>query len=542
MLTRWGLFTLLLSAGLPASPNTLSVPLTHTEIFDSSTAVINLRRGEVHPPLFINGILYDWANYTRSIPLGDGRHGAFVPARYHVFSKDGDLSGNIIRLPLDKFPTLQVTDFHLAEGWTLEPVGDQPLLIYSQGDALIEGVILCSGHPGAEGLENATYPSLGGGGRCGGRPGGASGEPGADGLGVSSTGGGPGGSSSTGSGGGGGGGGGFAYSDFPGSGGAEDGDGGLPPSPAHAVGGSRGLSDTSVDEFLFTNLAGGAGGGGGGASFGHSGGGGGAGGGVVVLHAAGFLHVTATGSVLAEGGAGGEGFEDGAYSSGEGGQGGGGSILMTSLSPAPPPAAPNQFNLIEGHVSAMDIQTHKGAGATGRTWLASSGSSPNGFSGNSPVPFTWLTYQGEVEYQTGSFDFLSRPIAVKKRKVILSSVEPAGKNLTNGSVDVRVRGGSSLEDLNSRSFVNLTELELPENLRYLQFEFTLTNNHAQEPFTLEALHFGFELGDVFEFNYVGQCSQMAPPGSVNGWLWLALMLLPLALLRALRGRVSAARV
>src|SRR5690606_27201471 len=98
----------------------------------------------LHTPLYIKEFVVSGID-NREMPVGDGRHGAFIPANYRLFSQGGDLSGQIIRLPLDDFYPLQVTEFHLAAGWTLEPVGDAPLEIYSQGHVLIEGTINCSG-------------------------------------------------------------------------------------------------------------------------------------------------------------------------------------------------------------------------------------------------------------------------------------------------------------------------------------------------------------------------------------------------------------
>ena len=142
-LHRWTLSFTLMIFCLPAWPKTWEVSLT--QVKESATGVVNLYEGRFHPPLQIRGLMVNSINYNRPIPLGSGRHGAFTPERYSLFSENGDLSGQIIRLSLEKFPTLEVTDFHLGAGWTLEPVGEGALQIYSHGNVLIEGLINCSG-------------------------------------------------------------------------------------------------------------------------------------------------------------------------------------------------------------------------------------------------------------------------------------------------------------------------------------------------------------------------------------------------------------
>ena len=249
------------------------------------------------------------------VDVGDGRHGTFEPSTYARFSVGGTFEQHYT-FQYGRISILQVTSFHLAPGWRIEPVGDSPLLFIVLSDIIIEGEIWCQGHDGGDAV-NATR-GLGGEGRCGGKRGGDGGT---------ATGNGSNGEQASafvlgGYGGqvalpavGGGGPGSWNATSAPGNG------------PNFSAGNGQAGTNDSDPEFL--QLIGGAGGGGGGGSGTNAGAGGGGGGGLVILHAVhdfilGTAPTSMTGFIYASGGRGGVSNANG----GAGGGGGGGGVKV----------------------------------------------------------------------------------------------------------------------------------------------------------------------------------------------------------------------
>lgn len=346
----------------PAAATTWTETFSSRANFDlsasSPAAVWNNGRGSVHPSLQLVG--YNTSGAPIPILIGDGSDGVFDPSTYASFSQGGDVSGNKIRLNTDTHPQLQVTDFLLAAGWTLEPVGSQPLIIRSQGNIIIRGTINCAGDPG--GNASGLTPGAGGGARCGGHPGGAGGAQSGDGTsGSNATGGVTGGrlghfTSDPAMGGGGGGGWNSSTS-------ADNG--------ANATLPTYGAAGVTVDNALFTTVDGGAGGGGGSGSSTAAGAGGGAGGGVVLIYAFGQFDLgtaptSTTGFIFVNGGDGGTSNTTG----GAGGGGGGGSLQIFVGGDM------NLYNTnADGAAQALGgnnaLSAVGAAGGFGRTWLSS---------------------------------------------------------------------------------------------------------------------------------------------------------------------------
>ena len=63
------------------------------------------------------------------------------------------MSGNIIRLDTDQYTELNVTQFTLDAGWTLQPVGSGALILRSQTTVVIHGTINCSGNDGMQSVQ-----------------------------------------------------------------------------------------------------------------------------------------------------------------------------------------------------------------------------------------------------------------------------------------------------------------------------------------------------------------------------------------------------
>ena len=152
-----------------------------TESFESnnniatSTAIVNYDSGAVEPQLFIEDS-NDAGLFDLAFDVGDGSHGVFDSSTYQNFSENGDVSGNIIRLNLDDYPELKVTSFELDNGWTIQPIGNRPLIIKSLTTIEINGTIDCSGGDGEAGTSNLADladVSQGGEGKCGGANGGS---------------------------------------------------------------------------------------------------------------------------------------------------------------------------------------------------------------------------------------------------------------------------------------------------------------------------------------------------------------------------------
>lgn len=204
--------------------------------------------------------------------------------------------------------TYNFTSFTIDAGVTVDVNGSNPLIIYCQGTASIEGVLTVSGGNGGEGV---TYSNGGNGGS--GAAGGANGGNGSfssslgplNGFDGNSTGG----ANTKGAGWSGGGGAGYATA------GTASGNPG---------GGFAGVTYGDND---LTGLTSGSGGGGGSGGYDCGAGGGGAGGGVILLYTQ-TLSIGTLGSIASNGGNGGS---DGSGNCGGGGGGSGGTILIEAV-------------------------------------------------------------------------------------------------------------------------------------------------------------------------------------------------------------------
>ncbi|HEY9817681.1 MAG TPA: hypothetical protein V6D20_18030, partial [Candidatus Obscuribacterales bacterium] len=105
----------------------------------------------------------------------------------------------------------------------------------------------------------------------------------------------------------------------------------------------------------------------------------------------------------------------------------------------------------------------------------------------------------------------------------------------------RMRGADTLSDLSAQTFELVADVESTTDMRYFQFQVSLDNQSGTQPLSLTGLNFLFELGPIYDYEYVGECSQVLPPGKWTslGWLWFLLMGLPILVLQGLRVRLSA---
>ncbi|MGE0762152.1 MAG: hypothetical protein AB7N80_02625 [Bdellovibrionales bacterium] len=487
-----------------------------------STLVWNTVLGRLHPPLQVFQYS-DGGLQNKNFSVGSGQHGAFEPSRYAEFSSGGDVSGNIIRLDTSVYQTLELTRFQLDAGWTLQPIGNQPLIVRVLGAVTIAGVIDCSGQNGEDQNGTPTVAPAGGAGRCSGGAGGAGGTTTANG-GNGSNGGpqipngvGPGvdgptagvGATGTGSGGGGGG----TY--VPSRGVSDD--------SAAGLGATPGAAGFMVADNDFDYEGGGFGGGGGshynaGAPAQNSAGaGGGGGGGLIWFTAVGDIVIE--GSVLADGGDGGTGTS----LAGGGGGGAGGSIAMFAggdviLSTATVSA--------DGGVGGGPAGRLGGDGASGRTWLVGS----SGYSTGGPpfeFPDPTVTDVGTVGYQTGSFTATS----------LENDIGNSGPTLTTVNTVSTLPGASTLTvEVATDSQTGFTPVwqattALPlEVERLARFRVTLNNAVVATPAFLDTLTFEFDGVQANEFNFVSACGAVKTPRDLrfnDKLFWLVFFLLPL---------------
>ncbi len=315
----------------------------------------------------------------RLIDLGDGSDGEFNTSTYANF---GTVSSGLIILNTDTKSVYNFTNFILASGYVIQPIGSRPLIIKSLQDVIIaaNAGIRCSGYAGAD--TNMVTNTAGGEGRCGGARGGngtigATGSTGSSG-GPNTTGG-AGGRNHASDPGGGGGGGGYSYQ-FTAT--ASD---GFTMGALDAAAGD----EFSTDLLMKTTLGyGGSGGGGGGAyttadNNEGSGGAGGGGGGVVEIFARRNVTLEAnTSFITVMGGDGGEGGNGvarvpgpGLGLAGGGGGGGGGTIFIvageqvSSQAYGGPSIPESGFNADGGAGGSNTQNWAGGSGARGRIWI-----------------------------------------------------------------------------------------------------------------------------------------------------------------------------
>jgi hypothetical protein len=470
MMRSAALLTFLVSMSVSAAE--LSEDFSSLSDFVSGTAIWNQALGKIHPTLQV--VNYDDGTTGNPVPptpmtvdVGDGSDGVFDVSTYSQFSVGGDVSGNKIRFDTSTYPILKVTSFHLAPGWVLEPVGANPLIIYSLSTIRIEGEIWCQGNIGGTPL--GSIPGAGGRGRCGGADGGdgGSGVTGNDGItpnaSISS---GKGGTSAGMSGGGGG-----SWSNaFPAT-----------------AGSNGGVAGTSTSEPTFTNTYGGAGGGGGSANGADAGAGGGGGGGTVILHAVGDISIgtapsSLTGFIYVQGG-------DGGTTTGTGGAGGGGGAggiqlfsgatinIYNSDDPITPTVPAGNAGRGAGGSSALP--SSGGLGAAGRTWFSSVNFNTVGTGFYTPGEESPLL-PGNVEYDSATQYIVTRSFDTRS-----SFPEYASISAAPVSTDFLIEVAGSNDNFFSDDTGFTTNFSLLKNKRYVKFRASITTSNVNTPDMLD---------------------------------------------------------
>lgn len=445
----------------------LSETFSTRNSFVTGDAVWNQALGKIHPSL---QVMNYGTGTGKAFDVGDGSHGDFDVATYANFSVGGDVSGNIIRLDLATYPILKVTKFHLAPGWRIEPVGDQPVVIYSLTTVSIEGEIHCEGEDGTN--STGVTAGVGGQGRCGGADGGNGGAAGANGangadINGSVTGGG-GGHFTGGAAVGGGGGGGWNTTSAPGN----------------AVGGSvanGGMGGTPAFEPEFVNQLGGAGGGGGSGTPAVPGAGGGGGGGVVIIHAVGDVDIgtspaSVTGFIFANGGKGGTSSTTG----GPGGGGGGGGVKVFtggSLNIWNTDAAgASQAEAGAGGTNSLAVAAANGG--TGRSWMTS-------------VTFTLVGYYTPAEQaplQVGNVEFSNAFQTVETAAVDLMATKVSIDSLVTSPVsgDFTFKAAGSDDNFATDDTGWTSNTSLLANKRYVKFQLTIHTSNVNSPTMIDS--------------------------------------------------------
>lgn len=522
------ILTLFLSISVKATD--LSENFASRTQFESGTAIWNQELGKIHPSLEVINYHGATAVAPKPFDVGDGSHGAFEPSTYAQFSQGGDVSGNKIRLNLSTYPILKVTKFYLATGWSIEPIGSAPLIIYSLTTVRVEGDIHCEGDPGTDAV--GATPGTGGGTRCGGAIGGNGGAVGGNGtsggdISVSVTGGQAGqfagGAASVG-----GGGGGSWNTTSPAGAGPDPGTTG--------AGGAAGLSVTDPE---FTHLTGGAGGGGGGGTTTEAGGGGGGGGGVVIIHAVGDVNVgtspvSATGFIYANGGKGG----DSNVGGGPGGGGGGGAIKIFSGGTV------NIYNNDGGGASRADqgaggvnaVPSGGAVGGPGRSWVASVDYHGPGF--YSPSEET------PVIANNNTVDFVSTAQEIILKSQDLDSTRNTIDSFTFSPVssDFSVQYRGSSDDFASDDTGWMTSASDVANKRYVKIKLLITSSTPATPTMMDAITWTYTKSEKKEFDLKSSgcglvdSQKTKPPSGGLLFLFIALLSAPLLLLSKLRSQ------
>ncbi len=479
--------------------------------FDSGTAIWNQALGALHPSLHV-------VNYEAGSPppididVGDGSDGDFDVATYASFSQNGDLSGNIIRLDTSVHPALNVTNFHLAAGWVLQPVGPNPLIIRSLSDIKIEGDIQCQGGDGGDAAGGTA--GAGGQGRCGGANGGGGGVlfngiSGDDAVSGVVTGGG---------------GGNWGVPPAGGGGGGSWNTSSLPTNGPNSTG-LGGQAGTSVADPAFSTIAGGAGGGGGGNEGGASpGGGGGAGGGAVLITAVrdfslGTAPSSVTGFIYVNGGNGGGSSSTG----GPGGGGGGGSVNVfagrnidiynTSGSGA------SQANGGTGGTNSNALVGAVGGG--GRSWYSSVFYNVSGTGSYTPAEQAPVVHGNNVEFNSAAQNVVSKPYDTQ-------SSAPSGISLSISpvSADFVEAGGSSDNFVSDDTGWTTTFANL-DGKRYLRFRVTITTSNVTTPTMVSSVTMTYTPSILSDFQFGGACGRV---DAASPWNLLPLAIVILYLL------------
>ena len=449
----------------------LTDSFTSRTYFSAGTAVWNQALGTLHSSLRVMNFRAGFA--PKAVAIGDGSHGSFELNTYANFSQNGDLTGSKIRVDTNVYPILKVTSFKLEQGWTIEPVGPNPLIIYSLSDVVVEGTINCSG--GDATSASGVTPGIGGIGRCGGKnggDGGATSSNGSDGedVSVGVVTGGTAGNFTGGAAVGGGGGGSWNTTSLPGVG-----------PNVNGGGGQAGFSNQDPE---MINLLGGAGGGGGSGTAAFAGGGGGAGGGVIVIHAArdfilGSSSNTNIGSILANGGDGGDSDNIG----GPGGGGGGGSIQVFVGRNI------ELFNVDVGGASQAASGTGGGntvpvtgaAGGPGRSWYSSVNYNLSGTGFYTP-PEELPVNPGNVEFDNATQTIESQTIELGGRIAAIDTI-----SISPSSNDFQLEVSASSDNFINDDSGWTTDLSLLTNKKYIKFRVSISTSNVNDPAMVDSV-------------------------------------------------------
>ncbi len=493
---------------------------TDRSVIDSTELVFNQFLGALHPQLQVMNFKPGFVPLL--VEVGEGRDGSFDPSTYALFSMNGDLSGQIIRLDTERFEELQVTNFILAQGWILELVGIKPLIIKSLSDVIIEGEILCSGQNGQDAINNTL--GLGGEGRCGGQSGGDGGSPMNDGedgnqLALSTI---------TGGGGGnyrglamtavGGGGGGAFNTSSPASDGFN-----------FNINGGQAGSSVSDPEFLIP--VGSAGGGGGSGTDTDAGAGGGGGGGVVRIYAVrDFILGQSPGSIFGtinvNGGNGGS-------SNVLGGSGGGGGAGSVSVFVGRNIEIFNTdglgASLASGGNGGTNANGDPGAsGAIGRNWFSSVGYNLSGTGFYTPAEDAPIT-PGNVEFISSAQEFISQSIEFKTTLLQINSI-----STTPSSSDFTVQVSGSDDNFVSDQTHWTSNFAEISGKRFIKFKVIITTSNVNSGTFLDSLTINYSFGQQDDFDFVATSCAMIKNNDLDPSGSLIIILLPLLLLIYLR--------
>ncbi len=486
---------------------------TRARYLAGGTAVWNQALGTVHPTLEATGFS---GVAVEPLIVGDGSDGAFTPGRYEHFDRDGVITGGVIEIDTDVFDELQVTTFLLEDGYRIETVGGDPLIIRSLSDVIIRGEIWCHGH--------SAVGATPGEGRCGGKRGGAGVAAGLQGNdGEDST------APVTG-----------GYGGAAGAGARGGGGGGSWNTTSPAANGPGFVNTGAVDDPgeggasssdpRFTVHAGGAGGGaGGGGTTGMTGAGGG-GGGVVIIHAVrnfelGSSSDSTIGFIFANGGDGGDPTGDGG--TGAGGGGGGVQVLVggqitiysnTAVAGAQAVGGRNQAPLVGA------------AGGPGRNWFSAVAAGFNGpgfYDPSEELPFA----AGDVVYVSTAQSVTSTALDLSSTQAEVVSVLPSP---ANANFSLSFAGSSDGFVTDNTGWT--TDVTLLRGKRYVRFKAD-TTAFVGAPVQLDAVNVTYVPGtiDQFDFKAAG-CGRVSDGGDAdfrNKWPVLFLIV-PLLLLVGIR--------
>ncbi|MCB9027336.1 MAG: hypothetical protein H6625_13525 [Bdellovibrionaceae bacterium] len=477
------------------------------------------------PPIHVRNYVDGLGVKNLDIDPGDGRHGNFSTSTYSQFSVDNNVSGNLITIDTDAFPSLQFKNFNLASGWTIRPRGSRPLVIKVLGDMAIYGTIDCSGGDGEDLSSDINALAEGGEGICGGGKGGNGGNilleavSGVNG-GATVSGGqaGPSTSLLLGQGGGGGG----AYGDTFGSNDPKDGD--------DSTGGIGGIKGNHITDDAFAEVGGGSGGGGGsvfsdGTGASSNGGGGGGGGGIIDIVVLGNISIGNTGKIFAYGGSGGGNITG--LRAGGGGGGGGGSISIFAKGDIVNDGVVHAQRGLGGITNAAN-GGDGGDGGNGRTWISEKDVIPTGLGTIDPPSF--LVTTGAVRYKIGIFttESISFDLMNSRPRLQSATITSDLQSGSSASIEVSLSDDSNFTPLVWEGLSNLTQ----SPSRYFKYKLILDNQNASLPSSVSKITIDYEPFVEEEFNFTGGCGSINKTHS-NSQIFIVIFLLMLPMMLVL---------